>query len=108
MNPSENGREGVREDTVSKRTMELVVAALFMAVAALVMWENWRLGAGWASDGPEAGYFPFYIGLIMFIASAATFGINLFRRRRSGRTSSTARSSGWCFRCWCRRPSSCS
>jgi hypothetical protein len=26
----------------------------------------------WASDGPQAGYFPFYIGLIMFISSGVT------------------------------------
>ena len=66
------------ENTVSSRTMELIVAAAFMAVAGLVMYDSWRIGARWASDGPEAGYFPFYIGLIMFVASAATFGINLF------------------------------
>jgi putative tricarboxylic transport membrane protein len=63
--------------TVSQRGMELFVAALFMAVAALVMWDNWRIGIGWASDGPESGYFPFYMGLIMFVASLATFVINL-------------------------------
>jgi hypothetical protein len=78
MTPPEGGREGAREETVSRRVMELVVAALFMAVAALVMWANWRIGAGWASDGPQAGYFPFYMGLLMFLASAATFGIHLF------------------------------
>ncbi|MEJ1159606.1 tripartite tricarboxylate transporter TctB family protein [Prosthecomicrobium sp. N25] len=66
------------ETTVSSRTMELIVAAAFMGVAALVMYDSWRIGARWGSDGPEAGYFPFYVGLIMFVASAATFGINLF------------------------------
>ncbi len=63
--------------TVSQRSMELVVAALFMAVAALVMWDNWRIGARWGTDGPESGYFPFYMGVIMFVASLATFVINL-------------------------------
>jgi putative tricarboxylic transport membrane protein len=56
--------------------MELVVAALFMAVAAVVMWDSWRIGAGWAFDGPQAGYFPFYIGVIMFISGAVTFITN--------------------------------
>lgn len=69
--------ENAGERTVSTRVMELVVAALFMALAALVMWDSQRIGAAWASDGPEGGYFPFYIGLIMFIASAVTFGTNL-------------------------------
>jgi surface polysaccharide O-acyltransferase-like enzyme len=65
------------EHTVSTRLMELIVAALFMAAATLIMYDNWRIGARWAADGPEAGYFPFRVGVIMFIASAVTFVINL-------------------------------
>jgi hypothetical protein len=70
--PEEFIHEGVG-DTVSTRVMELVVAGLLMIVAGVVMADSWRVGAGWASDGPQAGYFPFYIGVIMFIASAITF-----------------------------------
>jgi hypothetical protein len=61
------------EETVSARTMELVVSGAFVALACLIMYDNWRIGARWASDGPQAGYFPFYIGLIMFVASATKF-----------------------------------
>jgi putative tricarboxylic transport membrane protein len=68
------------ETTVSNRTMELVIAGLFIAVSILVMYDNWRIGARWAADGPQAGYFPFYIGVIMFIASAVTFAVNLLAR----------------------------
>jgi hypothetical protein len=60
--------------------MELVVAAGFMIVAAVVMADSWRVGAGWAFDGPQAGYFPFYIGVIMFIAAAITFLTHAFTR----------------------------
>lgn len=66
--------------TVTTKTMELVVAGLLMLVAAIVMFDSFRVGMGWAFDGPQAGYFPFYIGLILFAASAATFAINLFSR----------------------------
>jgi putative tricarboxylic transport membrane protein len=45
---------------------------VFMALSCVVMWDSWGIGAKWASDGPQAGYFPFYIGLIMFIASLGT------------------------------------
>jgi putative tricarboxylic transport membrane protein len=69
------------EYTVSQRSMELVVAGAFMAVAVLVMWDNWRIGAGWSADGPESGYFPFYMGVIMFVASLGTFVTNLVTRR---------------------------
>lgn len=65
---------------VSTRSMELVVAGLFMALATLIMYDNWRLGARWLEDGPGAGYFPFRIGVIMFVASAVTFGMHLRAR----------------------------
>ncbi|MDQ2634178.1 MAG: tripartite tricarboxylate transporter TctB family protein [Pseudomonadota bacterium] len=60
--------------------MELVIAGAFMALAAVVMYDSARVGIGWAFDGPEAGYFPFYVGLIMFLASAVTFAVNLIGR----------------------------
>jgi putative tricarboxylic transport membrane protein len=44
---------------VASRNVEIVVSLMLMALAAVLGWDNWRLGAGWASDGPQAGYFPF-------------------------------------------------
>ena len=67
--------------TVTTRVMELVVAGLLMAVAVVVITDSLRVGAGWAFDGPEAGYFPFFIGVIMLIASAVTFALNLVGKR---------------------------
>jgi putative tricarboxylic transport membrane protein len=55
----------------SVRLWEIVVAALFLVFGAVVMWDSRRLGAQWASDGPQAGYFPFYIGLIICVSSVA-------------------------------------
>jgi putative tricarboxylic transport membrane protein len=47
-----------------------VVAALFFILGAIVIYDSRRLGAGWREiDGPQPGYFPFYIGLLMCIAS---------------------------------------
>jgi len=34
----------------------------------VVMVSNYSIGAGWAPDGPEAGYFPLRIGAIIFLA----------------------------------------
>ena len=62
------------------RTMERVVALLFFAGGALVVYDSRRLGSSWGSDGPEAGYFPFYIGLIICISSVVIFGQALFGR----------------------------
>ena len=68
------------EHTVSTRTVEIVVSGLFVTLALVIRYDNWRIGARWASDGPEAGYFPFYIGLIMLVASMGTLIINLLSK----------------------------
>ncbi len=58
-----------KRSVASMRTAELVTAGLFLAFGALVMWDSRRLGASWGDDGPQAGYFPFYIGLLIVVSS---------------------------------------
>jgi hypothetical protein len=49
--------------------VEIVVALLILAFGMTVLFGSRNLGAGWTSDGPGAGYFPFYIGVILCVAS---------------------------------------
>jgi hypothetical protein len=56
------------------------VGALFLVFGAIVVWDSRRLGSQWGSDGPQAGYFPFYIGVIICISSA----VNIFNALTSG------------------------
>jgi putative tricarboxylic transport membrane protein len=73
--------EEERETAVgSVRVWEIVVAVFFLAFGAIVMWDTRRLGSQWGSDGPQAGYFPFYIGLFIVIASL----VNLYSAVVSG------------------------
>lgn len=65
---------------ISTRTVEVVVAFFLFAFGALVIFDSYRLGFRWGSDGPEAGYFPFYIGVIICISSAIIFAQALFGR----------------------------
>ena len=51
------------------RAAELGVAGLFFLVGAIVIYDSVRLGARWAADGPQPGYFPFYLGVIICLAS---------------------------------------
>ena len=53
---------------VKNHTVDAVVAVLLVLIGAVVVVEARRLGAGWTSDGPGSGYFPFYIGLIICIS----------------------------------------
>ena len=57
----------------SHKTAELVVAALFFALGGVVIFDSVRQGAQWAADGPQPGYFPFYIGSIICVAALITF-----------------------------------
>jgi hypothetical protein len=57
---------------------EAIVAVVIVAGGALVIYDSLRLGARWGSDGPQAGYFPFYIGALLCISGA----VNLFRALR--------------------------
>lgn len=62
--------EAVEASAASKRTLEIVTAVFFLLVGSVVMWDSSRIGAGWGPEGPKSGYFPFYIGLLMNVASA--------------------------------------
>jgi len=51
------------------RAAEIVMAGVFLALGAIVIFDSVRLGIGWKEDGPQAGYFPFYIGAIICIST---------------------------------------
>lgn len=55
---------------VSTTTVDAVVAILVMILGGVVIYGSRKLGSEWTSEGPGAGYFPFYIGLILMIAGA--------------------------------------
>jgi len=68
---SEDTSSGAGESPVLARnhTVDAVVAVLLFMLGAVVAYQSWRLGARWTSDGPGAGYFPFYIGVILCVSS---------------------------------------
>ncbi len=55
------------------RAAELAVAAGFFAFGAIVITDSLRLGMRWIADGPQPGYFPFYLGVIICVSAALTF-----------------------------------
>jgi hypothetical protein len=54
---------------VTKRSAEIAVGLVVAAFALLAIVSNYQLGAGWADDGPQAGYFPLRMGVAILIAS---------------------------------------
>lgn len=63
---------------IPTRVMEIIVALVFLALGGLVVYDSLRLGIRWVGDGPQAGYFPFYIGATISIASLVTLGRAVF------------------------------
>lgn len=64
MESQEDNRVGVATNIV-----DAVVAVIVLIMGSVVLYGSRELGSGWTSDGPGAGYFPFYIGLILVIAA---------------------------------------
>ncbi len=63
------------------------MAALFFILGAIVIVDSVRLGFGWQEiHGPRPGYFPFYIGLIMCVASLVNVARALLLRGAANKT----------------------
>lgn len=78
--------ESARRGGIPTRLMEIIVALVFLALGGLVVFDSIRLGMRWAADGPESGYFPFYVGAIICIASLVTLAQAVFgRAAKSGK-----------------------
>ena len=50
-----------------------------MAIGALVIWDSLRVGMQWGDDGPQPGYFPFYIGVLLLLGAAKVM-LDVIRR----------------------------
>jgi putative tricarboxylic transport membrane protein len=66
-------QESNEKSAASVRVVDAATAVIIFVFGAVVIWDSYRLGSKWGSDGPESGYFPFYIGLILCIASCVNF-----------------------------------
>jgi|SRR5687767_2651831 putative tricarboxylic transport membrane protein len=69
MGEESGGTGAPRRAALRLKTAEFAMAAVFFVLGAIVIYDSARLGFRWGEDGPQAGYFPFYIGLLMCISS---------------------------------------
>jgi putative tricarboxylic transport membrane protein len=65
----------------SSRTVEIAVYVALLALAAVLALDNRRTGMSWDSTGPQAGYFPFYLSVILALASLFGLGKQLLLRK---------------------------
>jgi putative tricarboxylic transport membrane protein len=57
------------QPVVGMRSVEVVVYLILLGAALLLGYDNWRTGMSWEADGPQAGYFPFYLSVLLGAAS---------------------------------------
>lgn len=55
----------------TQRSAEVGVAIVIAIIAIIGIIGSLKVGIGWAAEGPRAGFFPFYVSLIVLISSAA-------------------------------------
>jgi hypothetical protein len=60
--------------------VEIATALVLAGLGAAAMWDSRRLGIGWGAEGPQSGYFPFWIGLVLVAASLGNFALALRAR----------------------------
>lgn len=51
------------------KTADIIVATILFGVGLLVALDSWRLGSGWGMDGPQAGFFPFVMAVLVIVGS---------------------------------------
>src|SRR5262249_25349148 len=53
------------------RTADLITAPVLLLMGLVVVGDSLRLGAGWGSDGPKSGFFPFWLGVLLLAVTVA-------------------------------------
>ncbi len=67
----------------SVKGMEIATAVALMAAGGIAVMDSLRVGAGWSSDGPQSGYFPFWLGVLLMAASLVNLASALRVRGKS-------------------------
>lgn len=67
----------------SHRRVEAGVAITIAVIGLISIIGSIRVGIGWGAEGPQAGFFPFYIGLIIILSSAINL-VQLFATVNNG------------------------
>lgn len=71
------------EGGIRTSVVESIVALVLLGLGLVIVYSSLQLGAGWSTDGPGPGYFPFYIGLILAISGTAVFLQTVFGKNKS-------------------------
>jgi hypothetical protein len=62
----------------AQRSVEVGLTIATALFGAIVIWGSLAVGIGWGPEGPKSGFFPFYLGVAIIVASV----INLLEAAR--------------------------
>jgi hypothetical protein len=79
---------------LSRFAVEATLAAATGAIGAVVTIGALEFGTGWGDGGPQPGYFPFYIGIIVMLASGGVLVEAFANRERLRATAFLRREQG--------------
>jgi putative tricarboxylic transport membrane protein len=71
--------EGARSGGPGQRSVEIGAALFTAAFALVIIAGSLQAGVGWGAEGPRAGFFPFYVALVILGASIINFGAIISR-----------------------------
>jgi putative tricarboxylic transport membrane protein len=66
---------------LATRKVDAAASVFFFTLAVAVAIEGVRLGAGWDDRGPDSGFFPFWLAVLMGFGALASF-VQALRSRR--------------------------
>jgi hypothetical protein len=70
----------------NNRSAEIVTLLLLLSLALLLAYDNVRTGISWDSTGPQAGYLPFYLCVILAAACLWGLGKEFLTRKKTSET----------------------
>jgi len=76
-------QERPRSGWLTYQAAEAIVAVAIFLVGVVMIVDSFRIGMGWAPEGPQAGYFPFRTGAIICISSVVVFLRAFFGKNRN-------------------------
>jgi putative tricarboxylic transport membrane protein len=56
------------------RAADVLTASIIIIFSGLVLVDATRLGFGWGTDGPQSGFFPFILALLMIVCCSIIIG----------------------------------
>jgi putative tricarboxylic transport membrane protein len=63
----------------SVKAVEIATAVVLVGLGVLIFWESMRLGPGWGASGPQPGFFPFVLTVMLLLGTLGVVYVHIYR-----------------------------